>query len=64
MENESATRTQNYNLTENHIELLAEIAYRERMNKSELIRHLIDAEAKRQGISIGTNGVVVADEGK
>ena len=64
MDNENTTKMASFLLTEDHAKLLAEIAYRERMNKSEMVRHLIDAEAKRQGISISTNSVVVADEGK
>ena len=62
MENENtATKMASFLLTEDHIELLAEIAHHQRMNKSELIRHLIDAEATRLGISIGPDGIAIKE---
>lgn len=45
-----------FTMTAQQSDLLAELAYMQRMNKSELIRQFIDAEAERQGISIGPDG--------
>jgi hypothetical protein len=61
MDNENTPKMASFLLTEEHNILLAEIAYQDRMNKSEMIRHLIDAEAKRQGISIGPDGIAIKE---
>ena len=52
-------------LDEEYLAMLDEVRWQLKgENRSDTIRKLIDAEAKRQGISIGTNGVVIADKCK
>ena len=41
-----------FTMTAQQSDLLAEIAYQKRMNKSELVRSMIEAEAKRSGIEL------------